>query len=392
MSFVVKAFDFSAHLRLRGQSLSPLTTPALCATLASREGEQKAKIPSPNPMNAALIRHQVEATLARRIPSALTPRPAFSPPTMPIGIAQVDALTGGFPRGGLTEICGPTSSGRTSLLISFIAQLTQAGEVCTLIDSGNAFDPHSAAQAGVVLPRLLWVRCGNSPAREEISNDHHEIFAASIKLSPKLSPLFQSRATPLRTHDYGVNNREGNIARELTKAVNAPSPQYSFIRGNNSRNPAHKSALEQALKAADLLLESGGFGAVILDLGDTPTKFARRVPLTSWFRFRRTVEHTDTALVVLEEESNAKTCASLVLQLSQTDVAWARTGDEASPGHPSLLHSFSTQVEVIRSRLQLPERIHTFSIAQTGALFVNSMVQQHKLQHTHALLWMKCAT
>src|SRR5256885_2402 len=111
-------------------------------------------------MNATLIRRQVEATLDHRVPSALTLRPAFSPPTIPTGIAAVDALIGGFPRGGLTEICGPASSGRTSLLISFIARLTQAGEVCALIDAGNAFDPYSAAQAGVMLNRLLWVRCG----------------------------------------------------------------------------------------------------------------------------------------------------------------------------------------------------------------------------------------
>src|SRR5438067_9400947 len=106
-------------------------------------------------MNAALIRRQVEATLAHRVPSALTLRPAFSPPTLPTGIAAVDALIGGFPRGGMTEIFGSTSSGRTSLLISFIAQLTQAGEVCALIDACNAFDPYSAAAAGVLLQRLL---------------------------------------------------------------------------------------------------------------------------------------------------------------------------------------------------------------------------------------------
>src|SRR5712675_3648439 len=109
-------------------------------------------------MNAAVIRRQVEATLAHRVPSALTPRPAFPPQLLPTGVAEVDALTGGFPRGGLTEICGPVSAscGRTSLLVSFIAQLTQAGEACTLIDASNAFDPHSATDAGVVLPRLLW--------------------------------------------------------------------------------------------------------------------------------------------------------------------------------------------------------------------------------------------
>jgi hypothetical protein len=177
-----------------------------------------------------------------------------------------------------------------------------------------------------------------------------------------VSPLVHSRTAPLRTHNYGVNNREGNIAREFEKAMSghvsakAFEPlQSSAMRASTSRNPAHRSALEQALKAADLLLESGGFGAVILDLGDVSTKLARRVPLTSWFRFRRTVEHTDTALVVLERESNAKTCASLVLEMRPGEVTWTRAGDGSA-----LLSGLSAQVEVARSRMELPNRVHSF--------------------------------
>ena len=34
------------------------------------------------------------------------------------GIPELDALTGGLPRGCLTEICGPASSGRTTLLLA----------------------------------------------------------------------------------------------------------------------------------------------------------------------------------------------------------------------------------------------------------------------------------
>jgi recombination protein RecA len=315
-------------------------------------------------MNAAVIRRQVEATLAHRVPSALTPRPAFSPQLLPTGIAEVDALTGGFPRGGLTEICGPASSGRTGLLVSFIAQLTQTGEACTLIDAGNSFDPHSAAEAGVVLSRLLWVRCGNSAESEKIGKGDAEI-STSIKVETKVSPLVQSRTSPLRNHDYGTNNREGNIAREFAKAVSEPgtakSSEFFGGRAMHSRKPEARSALEQALKAADLLLESGGFGAVILDLGEVPMKLARRVPLTSWFRFRRTVEHTDTALVVLEAESNAKTCASLVLEMRAGEVTWTRAGDG-----DAVLSGLSAEVVVARSRMELPNRVHNFPARKMG--------------------------
>src|SRR5215470_7248168 len=46
------------------------------------------------------------------------------------GIRALDALTGGWPRGCLTEICGPASSGRTGILLAALAERTQNGEVC----------------------------------------------------------------------------------------------------------------------------------------------------------------------------------------------------------------------------------------------------------------------
>ncbi|HKE24356.1 MAG TPA: hypothetical protein VKB88_18465 [Bryobacteraceae bacterium] len=82
------------------------------------------------------------------------------PERAPTGIAEIDAaLGGGLPRGALTEIFGPASSGRASLLASILAQATSRQEICALVDAEDAFDPVSAAAAGVMLERLLWVRC-----------------------------------------------------------------------------------------------------------------------------------------------------------------------------------------------------------------------------------------
>lgn len=69
---------------------------------------------------------------------------------------------GEIPRGALTEIAGPASSGRTSLLYSLLASATSAGEQCALLDAENRFDPESAADAGVRLSQLVWVRCGGN--------------------------------------------------------------------------------------------------------------------------------------------------------------------------------------------------------------------------------------
>lgn len=83
----------------------------------------------------------------------------------PSGVAEVDALAGGLPQGCLTEVYGPASSGRTSVMLAALAQSTGRGNVCALVDASDAFDPASAAAAGVRLERLLWVRCGGNAER-----------------------------------------------------------------------------------------------------------------------------------------------------------------------------------------------------------------------------------
>src|SRR5271154_4432269 len=90
--------------------------------------------------------------------SRLEARP--TPQMVPSGVREIDALTGGLPRGCLTEICGPASSGRTSVLLAALAAATQRQEVCALVDVSDAFNPRSAAAAEVNFERLLWVRCG----------------------------------------------------------------------------------------------------------------------------------------------------------------------------------------------------------------------------------------
>src|ERR1051326_907864 len=50
--------------------------------------------------------------------------------------------------------------------------------------------------------------------------------------------------------------------------------------------------VNQTLKATDLLLQSGGFGIVALDLSDFSADALHSVPLTTWFRFQRAIEKT----------------------------------------------------------------------------------------------------
>ena len=184
---------------------------------------------------ATALPSQLEALAGSSL--ALAPRP--EPDAIPIGIPSLDSI----PRSSLTEICGPASSGRTSIAMALLAEVTHREEVCALIDTSGAFDPATAAVAGVHLDRLLWIRCGGDA--------------------------------------------------------------------------------EGALKAADLVIQAGGFGLVVFDLGDTPLRTARRISLTSWFRLRRAVEHTPTAIVVIAPEPLAKTCASLVLEMRRGAPQWS---------------------------------------------------------------------
>ena len=71
-----------------------------------------------------------------------------------------ESLLPGLPRGAISEITGPQSSGRTALVHSLLAASTAAAEVSAIVDCNDSFDPASAQRAGADLGKLLWVQCG----------------------------------------------------------------------------------------------------------------------------------------------------------------------------------------------------------------------------------------
>src|SRR5271166_3178827 len=268
--------------------------------------------------SAATLRARIESSLGERLSSKLLLRERAAPLTVSMGVAALDALTGGLPRGALSEIAGPASSGRTGVMLAALAGATRRHEVCALVDASDSFDPASAVAADMDLERLLWVRCS------------------------------ERADTP---------RRKGEASRT---ALGQPPRNAGFAFGG---------VLEQVLKVTDLLLQSGGFGMVVLDLSDIPAESARRVPLTSWFRFRRAVEPTATVLLLVEQEPCAKTCASLVVRLEREAVcARDSAPDQAQqardsgqkhlhiPGnsfvsHAVLLRGMRLRAEVVRSSI-----------------------------------------
>jgi hypothetical protein len=83
--------------------------------------------------------------------------------------------------------------------------------------------------------------------------------------------------------------------------------------------------LERAFKATDLLLQSGGFGLVALNLADVAAKYTRRIITSWWFRFRRTIENTPTALVVVTPVPCTRSCSALVLEIKNEGPVWPST-------------------------------------------------------------------
>ena len=217
-------------------------------------------------MHSVLLRTQLESALGSRTCSALVNLNQHVIESVSTGISNLDRLTGGLPRGAVTEITGPVSSGRTSIALSILAEATVRGEAVALIDGGDAFTPHSAAAAGVDLKRLLWVRCNH---------------------------------------------------------------------------------LDAVLKTADLLLKGGGFGVVAVDLTDFPVSRLQSVPLTTWFRFQRTIENTPTILVVTGQEPLAQSCAALVLRMEMHQPVWSGT---PFPSHSILLSGNQVNAEAVRHR------------------------------------------
>ena len=226
-------------------------------------------------MSVSSLRLHVESALAGRVVSPFRFREASAPEVVPTGIAALDELTGGLPRGCLTEIYGLPCSGKTSILHSALAARTQAAEACALVDAQDCFDPMGAQQSGVELSRLLWVRC---------------------------------------------------------------------------------QGIDPALRCVDLLLHGGGFGLVVLDLADVPTRLMRQVQLNVWFRMRRAVEDTSTVFVVLAQETNAKSCASLVLRVEREATAWSlptqKTERRAVHTPGCLLDGSTHSAEMVRSFLR----------------------------------------
>ena len=197
---------------------------------------------------AATIRIQVEATLAQRVPAALTLKIKQAPELFLTGVVEVDAMLGG----------------------GIPAQQHYGGERSGI--DGQEF--------------LCFVFVGKCHAARQ-----------------RLRVGGRERRPLAR---IGGGGRRVELRRMLCLRMSAERRQKL------SDKPW--SRLEQALKATDLLLQTGGFAAIVLDMSDVLPQHAMRIPLATWYRFRLAAEHARTALVFLTQSPCASSCATLALR------------------------------------------------------------------------------
>jgi hypothetical protein len=287
---------------------------------------------------------------------------------MPTGIETVDAvLQGGLPAGALTEMIGAECSGRTSLALCLVAQLTRAEKVCAWVDVSDALSPESAAACGVDLARLLWVRCGVALPVLQQEDPGEGSFSVPKK-------YFVPKPAIKGLHGGGMGGHPRGEAKGMDDAVNgllrveaiparcaepqrrvreewAPIEQVAvrdFSAGGRAKFGGYGSAagrpwgrMEQGLRVTDLLLQAGGFGAIVLDMGSLAAEHVSRIPLATWFRYRAGAERTQASVILLTQYPCAKSSAGLVLSLE---------GGAVVTQGAAVLAGFERRIQVSRRR------------------------------------------
>ncbi|HYB95680.1 MAG TPA: hypothetical protein VEC39_11945 [Vicinamibacterales bacterium] len=220
----------------------------------------------------ALLR---EKKLDRTLTSAL-PERLGEDAVAPLDTAALDrGLPGGLPRGQVSEVVGPASSGRTSVAWAALAAASRRGESMALIDTFDRFDPPTAQACGLDLSRLLWVR------------------------------------------GQAISKTAGAIDPAWLPGVRAVHGPGTFV----------ERVVDRAIKALNLVVQSGVCTLVVIDLIDVPATALRRLPASTWFRVERAIEGSDTAVLILAAQPVARSSGgrSMVLDGSREPGTGSRT-------------------------------------------------------------------
>ena len=227
-------------------------------------------------VEALLRERKLDRTLTSTLPERLG-----EDAVAPLDSAALDrGLAGGLPRGQVSEVVGPASSGRTSVAWAALAAATRRGESVAIIDTFDRFDPPTAHACGIDLSRLLWVR-------------GQAISKTSSAIDPAWLP--------------GV------------RAVNGPG---TFI----------ERVIDRAIKSLNLVVSSGVCTLVVIDLIDVPATALRRLPASTWFRVERAIEGSDTVVLILGAQPVSRSAGGRSIVLGAVPTRNAPPDKQSLPG------------------------------------------------------------
>lgn len=154
----------------------------------------------------------------------------------------------------------------------------------------------------------------------------------------KTSVLVSLLARASHEHYCALVDAKDAFDPTAAEAAGADLSRLLWVRCGKTKQKLRP--LEQAFKVTDILLQSSGFGLIVVDLSDISEKVIRDVPISSWFRFSRVVENQPTALVFVEQQPHATSCARLVLKLAAAPATFSGT----------LLSNFTLNAVVLHAR------------------------------------------
>ena len=223
-------------------------------------------------VEALLRERKLDRTLTSAMPERLS-----EDAVAPLDVEGLDrGLAGGLPRGQVSEVVGPVSSGRTSLLWAALGAATRRGEHVALIDTFDRFDVPTGAACGIELSRLLWVR-----------------------------------------------------GQAISKTAGAIDPAWlPGVRPVGGPGTIVERVIDRAIKALNLVVRSGVCTLVAIDLADVPATALRRLPAATWFRIERAIEGGETAVVVLAPMPIARSAGGRTIRTGDGSLTGEDTGRE----------------------------------------------------------------
>lgn len=116
---------------------------------------------------------KLDKTYGKGTVMRMSDEPAQDIEVIPSGSLGLDIAlgVGGYPRGRVTEIYGPESSGKTTLALHAIAQAQKLGGIAAFIDAEHAFDRFYAEKLGIDLESLIISQPDNGEQALEIADN-----------------------------------------------------------------------------------------------------------------------------------------------------------------------------------------------------------------------------